>query len=76
MGSTKDLNLEITFYNNDVKIYRNVVNAMLPNIFNVIEAYFLDDNDYQNLYTKMEVKYGGKVIIERNVKTTGIKYYG
>lgn len=76
MGFIEDLNIEITFYNRDIKVYRTVVNLLVPDFFNTIEAFFLDDHDNQNLYTKMEIKYNGRVVLERDVKARGISVYG
>ncbi len=76
MGSIEDLNVEITLYNNDIKVFRTVVNLLIPEVYNYIQDMFLDPLNEQNMYTKMEIKYGGQVVMVRNVKELGMSIYG
>ena len=76
MGSIEDLNIEVTLYNRDLKVFRTVVNALIPDLYTRLEAFFLDDHDTQPFYTTMEIKYGGQVIMSRDVKSRGMSIHG
>ena len=76
MGSIEELNVEVIFYNNEVKVFRTELNLLVPEVYNHIQNIFLDPLNDQILYTKMEIKHNGRVIATRDIKEQGLSIYG